>query len=297
MFPPDFHWYHVTPWLSRRLLQYPGWGLSPTLLHSHTTCKRCTHLAFSFGTSSEVPIAYLTTLYKCLISTLLGIYFAHNVFLLGCCSTWANGKTIHTIFQDKDLGVNFDSLMYYTPSIQKCGPFSSPSHRWHFPHLFLLLLSKTWPMPSSVWLAVPYPNAHLCACFENAISIQWPSLISFLSHGSHRCSLKSPKASHHTREFHILPWLGRSCFPSQGVYHQQVLPIFSQHLWHVTLILCGAFLLTVLFPWSRLWYWSQTQDTFWRGLFWPGSVDTSLSGPCHLLQILYTTRHFSYSIF
>lgn len=115
----------------------------------------------------SVPIAYLTTLCKCLISTLSGIYFAHNVFLLGCCSTRINGKTIHAIFQDKDLGVNFDSLIYYTPSIQKCGSFSSPSHRWHFPHLFLLLLSKTQPIPSSVWLAVPYPNAlSLCLLWE-----------------------------------------------------------------------------------------------------------------------------------
>lgn len=131
-----------------RLPQYAGSGLSPTLLHSYTlaastfnthylkTVHTCT---FNFDLSSDIRLTsncYLTPQHKCLISPVGKTYFAHNIFLLGYCFIWVSGKAIHSIFQDKNLGVIFDPLTYYTLSIQKCGPLSNLNPLWHLPHLF-----------------------------------------------------------------------------------------------------------------------------------------------------------------
>lgn len=131
-----------------RLPQYAGSGLSPALLHSYTlaagtfnthylkTVHTCT---FNFDLSSDVRLTS-----NCLLDTTAQMsnltcrknLFAHNIFLLGYCFIWVTGKAIHSIFQDKNLGVIFDPLTYYTLSIQKCGPLSNLNPLWHLPHLF-----------------------------------------------------------------------------------------------------------------------------------------------------------------
>lgn len=146
------HWYHMGHSMQVLASVLPSsiLILSQQVHLTPTTWKPYT-LVLSILTSPQtlgsLPIAYLTPQHKCLISPVGKTYFAHNIFLLGYCFIWVSGKAIHSIFQDKNLGVIFDPLIYYTLSIQKCGPLSNLNPLW-----------QLGPDIISLWLTILYPK-------------------------------------------------------------------------------------------------------------------------------------------
>lgn len=224
------HWYHIlTHWLPTdchsmqvlaSVLPFSILILSQQVHLTPTTWKPYT-LVLSILTSPQtlgsLPIAYLTPQHKCLISPVGKTYFAHNIFLLGYCFIWVSGKAIRSNFQDKNLGVIFDPLTYYTLSIQKCGPLSNLNPLWHLPHMFYLL-SQLGPDIISLWLTILWvPKTHFCFYFYNAISIQCPRVtffkaMNYITAGWNLLSLATTQG-----RFCSLPWLVRSCFPTSNI--------------------------------------------------------------------------------
>lgn len=224
------HWYHIlTHWLPTdchsmqvlaSVLPFSILILSQQVHLTPATWKLYT-LVLSILTSPQMldslPIAYLTPQHKCLISPVGKTYFAHNIFLLGYCFIWVSGKAIRSIFQDKNLGVIFDPLTYYTLSIQKCGPLPNLNPLWHLPHMFYLL-SQLGPDIISLWLTILWvPKTHFCFYFYNAISIQCPRVtffkaMNYITAGWNLLSLATTQG-----RFCSLPWLVRSCFPTSNI--------------------------------------------------------------------------------
>lgn len=98
---------------------------------------------------SLFPTAYLTSLYGCLILNLTKPSFSTNFFLPQSSSIWVNGKSIHPMAQDKNLGVTYDSFLH-TPhpthplvSSVPPNPAMKPSFSLHF--FYCCLVGATTP--------------------------------------------------------------------------------------------------------------------------------------------------------